>query len=104
VSFFLEYDTGTERPLSRLVYKLDGYTDLAKVVGRVWPVLFWLPNPARERHLHQHLTDVGIRYPVATAVHDTGNPAGPVWWLHRRPGEPLQLADLGQHLAQLARP
>ncbi|GAA0731472.1 hypothetical protein GCM10010199_47940 [Dactylosporangium roseum] len=47
VPFFLEYDTGTERPLSRLVDKLDGYTDLARVTGRVWPVLFWLHSAGR---------------------------------------------------------
>jgi hypothetical protein len=32
VSFFPEYDTGTERPISRLVDKIDGYEDLARVV------------------------------------------------------------------------
>ncbi len=98
VPFFLEYDTGTERPLSRLADKIDGYLDLTRVTGRVWPVLFWLPSQARERHLHQHLSQAGIRYPVATAVHRTasggGHPAGPVWWLHRHPGAPRRLADL----------
>ncbi|MGI5180549.1 replication-relaxation family protein [Dactylosporangium sp. CA-152071] len=102
VTFFLEYDTGTERPLSRLVSKLDGYVDLARVTGRVWPVLFWLPSQTRERHLHQHLSGAGIRYPVATAVHRDaggGHPAGPVWWLHRRPGTPRRLADLAPALS-----
>ncbi|MDG6100512.1 replication-relaxation family protein [Dactylosporangium aurantiacum] len=97
VPFFLEFDTGTERPLTRLVDKLDGYFDLARVTRRVWPVLFWLPSQARERHLHQHLSQAGVRYPVATAVHRAaggGHPAGPVWWLHRHPGAPRRLADL----------
>jgi hypothetical protein len=31
VSFFLEYDTGTKRPISRPVDKIDGYEDLARV-------------------------------------------------------------------------
>ena len=97
VTFFLEYDTGTKRPLSRLVDKLDGYVDLARVTGRIWPVLFWLPSQIRQRNLHQQLSDAGVRYPVATAVHrhaGGGHPAGPVWWLHRHPGAPRRLADL----------
>ena len=97
VSFFLEYDTGTERPISRLVDKTDGYVDLARVTRQVWPVLFWLPSPARERHLHEELTDAGVRYPVATATHDAGNPAEAVWWLFRRDGQRLRLAELGGH-------
>lgn len=95
VSFFLEYDTGTERPISRLVDKIDGYEDLARVTGQVWPVLFWLPGPVRERRLHEELTDAGVRYPVATAIHGAGNPAEAVWWLHRRQGRRLRLAELG---------
>ncbi|NJP30585.1 replication-relaxation family protein [Micromonospora thermarum] len=97
VPFFLEYDLGTERPLSRLVDKLHGYRELAHVTGRIWPVLFWLPSPARERHLHQELTAAGIRYPVATAVHAevTGiNPADAVWWQYRSDRAPVRLADL----------
>lgn len=95
-AFFLEFDLGTERPLSRLVDKLDGYTDLARVTRRVWPVLFWLPNPARERHLQQELSRRGARYPVATAVHGPGsvNPAEAVWWVHQRPGAPVRLIDV----------
>jgi hypothetical protein len=97
VAFFLEFDLGTERPLSRLVDKLHGHHDLAHATGRFWPVLFSLPSPARERHLHQELTATGIRYPVATAVHAdvTGtSPAEAVWWLHRADVTPLRLADL----------
>lgn len=97
VPFFLEYDLGTERPLSRLVDKIDGYRDLAHVTGRLWPVLFWLHSPARERHLHQELAATGTIYPVATAVHTevTGiNPAEAVWWPHRHHGAPMRLADL----------
>jgi hypothetical protein len=105
VAFFLEFDLGTERPLSRLVDKLDGYTDLAHVTRRVWPVLFWLPNPVRERHLHQELTQAGVRYPVATAVHGpgAGNPAEAVWWAHRHPGAPLRLADLAPSETEASR-
>jgi hypothetical protein len=94
VSFFLEYDTGTERPISRLVDKIGGYEDLARVTRQAWPVLFWLPGPVRERRLHNELTEAGVRYPVATAIHDASNPAEGVWWLHRRPGRRLRLAEL----------
>jgi len=99
VPFFLEYDTGTERPLSLLVDKLFNYEDLAGVTGRLWPVLFWLHSAIRERHLHHHLNETRIRIPVATAARDhttqTGlSPADAVWWLHHRPGAPLRLADL----------
>jgi hypothetical protein len=103
VSFFLEYDTGTERPISRLVDKIDGYVDLARVTRHVWPVLFWLPSPVRERRLHEELTDAGVRYPVATATHDAGNPAGAVWWLHHRRGQRLRLVELGDHEPESAR-
>ncbi|GAA4250913.1 hypothetical protein GCM10022255_041480 [Dactylosporangium darangshiense] len=89
--FFLEYDTGTE-PLSMLVDKLSGYAEMAGVTGHRWPVLFSLHSPLRERHLHQQLTANGVRYPVATAVR--GNPAGAVWWRHRREGPLTRLIDI----------
>jgi hypothetical protein len=75
VPFFLEFDTGTERPLSRLADKIDGYLDLARVTGRVWLVLFWLPSQTREWHLHQHLSQAGIRYPKFAQWYD--------WWAAR---------------------
>ncbi|BCB89272.1 hypothetical protein Psuf_065850 [Phytohabitans suffuscus] len=98
VPFFLEYDTGTE-PLATLVEKIAGYRHAASVTGRVWPVLFWLHAAARERHLHARLTEAGVNYPVATAARDSAagwaaSPADDVWWLHRRPGAPLRLAEL----------
>ncbi|UQU64789.1 replication-relaxation family protein [Couchioplanes caeruleus] len=97
VAFFLEYDTGTERPLSRLVDKLDGYHAQADNTGRVWPVLFWLPSTEREAHLHHALARDGTRYPVATAARDQPghhNPAGAIWWIHGLPGRRLHLAEL----------
>jgi hypothetical protein len=108
VPFFLEYDTGAERPISRLADKLDGYGDLARVTGRIWPVLFWLPNPTRQRHLHHHLTQAGLRYPTATALHtdEQGRPQDPaeaVWWLHGHTGPPLRLTDLPAHTPEPAR-
>jgi hypothetical protein len=94
VPFFLEYDTGTERPIGRLVDKLDGYIDLARSTGRLWPVLFWLPSAARERHLHREITATGVRYPVATGLHHEQDPASAVWWSHDRPGARVRLAAL----------
>ncbi|MEU7176433.1 replication-relaxation family protein [Micromonospora tulbaghiae] len=95
--FFLEYDTGTE-PLTELMRKLIGYTQLAAAGGPRWPVLFWLHSATRAHHLHQHLTTTPLTVPVATAsrdhaTHTRHSPAGPIWQLHGHPG-PLPLADL----------
>jgi hypothetical protein len=87
VGFWLEYDTGTER-LDRLTGKLPGYRDVARALadtdGRADPVLFWLPNTAREAHLHRALTASPPPVPVATAAGDHAtaaghSPAGPIW-------------------------
>ncbi|WP_433209360.1 replication-relaxation family protein [Dactylosporangium sp. CS-047395] len=91
LSFFVEYDTGTE-PLPVLVDKMRRYVDLSGVTGRRWPVLFALQSPRRELHLHQRLTDVGSRYPVATTAEE--DPAGAVWWRHRREGPRTRLIDI----------
>jgi hypothetical protein len=104
VPFFLEHDTGSE-PLGTLTAKITGYVDLARATGRIWPVLFWLPTAARQRHLHTKLTEAGIRYPAATAVRDSATqtgagPADAVWWLHRHPGTPLRLADLASTVTE----
>jgi hypothetical protein len=94
--FWLEMDLGTEQ-ISRVARKLAGYAALGP--HRSYPVLFWLPNTAREDHLHTHLTRTGIpdHLVVATATNDhtasAGGPAGPVWWQVRRPGR-LRLSDL----------
>jgi hypothetical protein len=104
VPFFLEYDTGTERPLGRLVDKLDGYIHLANATRRVWPVLFWLPSGARELHLHREITASGMRYPVATGLHIEQDPAGVVWWRHGYTGPRLRLADLAPYNGLSHRP
>jgi hypothetical protein len=80
--FFLEYDTGTE-PLGRLAAKLPGYAKLAAATT-TQPVLFYLPNAARENNFHALLARDTPRVPVATSSPDalraaaTG-PTGPVW-------------------------
>ena len=101
VAIFLEYDTGSE-PLHVLIGKLPRYAALARVTGRDWPVLFWLHSVARERHLHDRLTEAQAwvtAVPVATATRDHAaaeglSPARPIWCLHAHPGPLLRLTDL----------
>jgi hypothetical protein len=52
VPVFVEYDSGGEQ-LDVLVDKLPDYRHLFAAIGRVWPVLFWLPTAARERNLRR---------------------------------------------------
>jgi hypothetical protein len=90
IDFFLEYDTGTE-PLHRLLAKIADYQALAEMTGLTHtPVLFALPNPAREQHLHTRTTPTASSGPsgsagpvVATttpqALQAAGGPAGPAW-------------------------
>jgi hypothetical protein len=106
VDFFVEYDTGSE-PLHRLTHKIGDYTELADITGiTTTPVLFILPNPVRERHLHGlALTTSGP--PIATTNTDTlatcGGPAGPAWQPIRPTsadgtrGDRVALADLTTH-------
>ncbi|WP_395108353.1 replication-relaxation family protein [Actinomadura sp. SCN-SB] len=93
IDFFVEYDTGTE-PLHRLLAKIADYQALAEMTGLTHtPVLFALPNPAREQHLHTRTTPTTPGGPsgpggpggavVATttpqALRTAGSPAGPAW-------------------------
>ncbi len=77
VGWYLECDMGTE-PLARVLAKLDAYQQLAASGGPRYPVLFWLPNAARESHLQQALRRELPKIPFATATQDT-NPAEAVW-------------------------
>jgi hypothetical protein len=87
VDFFLEFDTGSERPLARVAGKLAGYADLATAGGPSCVVLFWLQTAAREAHLRPLLAEhaaVRSGLIVATAAADFSaalgaSPAGPVW-------------------------
>jgi hypothetical protein len=84
VDFFTEYDTGTE-PLHRLIHKIGDYQTLAEMTGiNHTPVLFALPNPAREQHLHTrtHTTNTTLLIATTTpnALQAAGGPAGPAWW------------------------
>jgi hypothetical protein len=81
VGCFLEFDTGTES-LPTVAAKLPPYRRLRDSGGPHWPVLILLPSPARETHLHQHLSGVGrIGVTVATATHGQAHsdPTGPIW-------------------------
>jgi len=96
VPFWVEVDLGTET-LARVAGKLTGYAALPP--RRAYPVLFWLPNAAREANLHTLLRRAGVPdgVSVATAAADHatayGGPAGPVWRLVGHPDR-LRLAEL----------
>lgn len=81
--FFTEYDTGTEA-LHRLLGKIGDYLALAEMTGITHtPVLFTLPNPAREQHLHARTRPTAPLIATTTlhALQDAADdPAGPVWW------------------------
>ncbi|GLI02995.1 replication-relaxation family protein [Phytohabitans aurantiacus] len=85
VGLFLEYDTGTERPIGRLVDKLHQYEELAGDGGPAYPVLFVLPSADREHRLHAVLAAGPARtVPVASTARsgeDAVSPVGPVWLL-----------------------
>jgi hypothetical protein len=98
VPFWLEYDTGTERPISRVSDKLPGYASMAGT-RTGYPVLFWLPTAVRESNLTAHLARTGIP-PGVTVVtgaadHAAGNggPAGAVWHVIGRGGR-VRLGEL----------
>ena len=102
VSFWLEYDTGTER-LGVLAGKVDGYAVLA--AGLAWhdqpcPVLlFCFGSPRQEQAARCALAATreadGLR--IATAALDPRltSPAGPAWLpLSGHTGGPVRLIDL----------
>jgi hypothetical protein len=80
VGFYLEYDTGTE-DLHTVLSKLARYDTHVVRGGPTWPVLFWLPSPARERHLHTllHERQSSITVATATCGADAPGPATTQW-------------------------
>lgn len=106
VGFWLEYDTGTE-PLARLVAKLDPYARLHAAGGPDYPVLFHLPGPGREAHLHdllahrppRHGVTVATTTPAAVATSPDGV-TGSVWLLDGSPTR-HRLIDLPSSPGQL---
>jgi protein involved in plasmid replication-relaxation len=107
VPAFVEYDGGGEQ-LSVLLGKLAGYRELFATLGRVWPVLFWLPSAARERNLRRLLAEQPPVVPVATAARDHAVAAGlcpaeAVWAVAGGDGRRLRLAELVDYVADLHR-
>jgi hypothetical protein len=108
VAFFLEHDTGTESH-AVLLDKLTRYDAHASRGGPVWPVLFWLPNPTREHHLHAQLSSLEVAVPLATATRtrddgqDDRTPAGPIWRVHRAGPQRSRLVDIGNAAASSPR-
>jgi hypothetical protein len=108
VPVFVEYDTGGEQ-LSVLLDKLHGYHRLFTTLGRVWPVLFWLPSAARERNLRRLFAESPPPVPVATAARDHAAsaglcPADAVWASGHGDGERYRLAELADYVADLRDP
>ena len=65
--FFAEIDLGTE-DLGRLVDENTTYDSSAQRSGFIWPVLYSLQSPARERHFHARLSEHRFQVPIATAT------------------------------------
>jgi hypothetical protein len=97
VAFFLETDLGTETQ-SVLAAKVTAYERLRLIGGPAWPVLFWLPTPAREANLLGRLEPMApFAVPVATAHRRHGEAVGPadrVWTVAGAGSERVGLADL----------
>jgi hypothetical protein len=102
--FFLELDRGTE-PVGRLVDKLAPQARLQAAGGPNYPVLFVLPTPAREQHLHRRLADqpeptLMVATTSPEAARDPGRlrrlhgPAGPVWRVAGNGRHRMRLTDL----------
>ncbi len=107
--FFLEHDTGTERPLARVEAKLDGYANLAATTGARPALLIHTSTARREGALRTRITEAAERLhlPVATShtalTHQTA--VSPPVWLPLNPtpaaSSRLPLAGLAAHWPQL---
>ncbi|UGQ10539.1 replication-relaxation family protein [Yinghuangia sp. ASG 101] len=107
IEWFLEHDTGSERPAQRLGTKLLGYARLAISTGITTPVLIWTPTITREATVRRalaevvpHLADPAL-VPIATAsieqavMDDATDPSRAAWLpLARRSLGRRPLADL----------
>ncbi|MEV4753637.1 replication-relaxation family protein [Micromonospora sp. NPDC049559] len=105
VPVFVEYDSGGEQ-LSVLLGKLAGYQELFATIGRMWPVLLWLPSAARERNLRRLIAEAPPRVPVATGARDHAaasglSPADAVWAIAYGDGQRCRLVDLAVYVADL---
>jgi len=79
VSFFLEYDRGTEHH-DQLVGKIDRYRIVREWSDRPDALLFLLPSAAREREVRRALPGPGFTLATAVRRDVLRNPLGPVWF------------------------
>lgn len=95
IGFFLEMDRGTE-PINRLIDKLRSHRRLRAEGGPAYPILFALPNRAREQNLHRRLAErPEPSLVIATTSPESGHqPADPVWQLAGNGRHRLSLSDL----------
>ncbi|MGW0734481.1 replication-relaxation family protein [Streptomyces sp. NPDC002851] len=87
--FFLEYDTGTQRPLGRIEAKLPGYATFATNTGTRPALLIHTRTASREANIRHRLAaparDLGLAIATSSADHTTTSPWGP-WWSPFGPG------------------
>lgn len=86
VSFFLEYDRGTEHH-DRLESKIHRYRRIARMRGRPDALLFVFPSTAREREVRRSLSSPSFMLATAARQDVLRDPLGPVWlplWDDRR--------------------
>jgi len=78
ISFFLEYDRGTENH-GQLENKIERYRIVGRTAVRPDALLFVFPSQNRERQARRAL--IGAGFTVATAVRHPAlrDPLGPVW-------------------------
>ncbi|MGW9205661.1 replication-relaxation family protein [Embleya sp. NPDC055664] len=118
MEWFLEFDTGTERPARRLASKINGYAKLATITGITTPVLIWTPTVSRESALRHALVDIlsllaePDLVPLATATIEQATSANAkdpseAEWLPLGPRRTLprvKLVDLGTAWPELRGP
>jgi hypothetical protein len=78
ISFFLEYDRGTENH-DQLENKIERYRIVARTAVRPDALLFVFPSSARERHARRALIGAGFTAATAVRHHALRDPLGPVW-------------------------
>ncbi|MEU8132173.1 replication-relaxation family protein [Streptodolium elevatio] len=117
LEWFLEHDTGSERPAGKLGSKVLGYAKLAATTGIVTPVLFWTTTISREAAVRRaladavpHLADPSL-VPIATASIEQGvldgasDPSCAAWLpLSRRATNRMPLVDLSAAWPRVQQP
>jgi hypothetical protein len=78
VSFFLEYDRGTEH-LEQLELKIERYRLVGGSPRQPEALVFVFPGAARERAVPRSLLGPGFTLATAVRAHALRDPLGPVW-------------------------